>query len=98
METLSRKKMLQPDHQNEEIISANVTGAGKKPYILLANQLQELSVYDEFFTVWNRSYISPVSQYALKKYNYAVTDTFVTERNDTVFVIRFNPINKKPTI
>ena len=95
METLSRKKMLQPDHLNEEIISAKVTGEGKKPFILLANQLQELSVYDEFFTVWNRSYISPLSLYGLKKYYYAITDTFLTDRNDTVFIIRFDPINKK---
>lgn len=98
MEILGKNKMLKPDHVNEEMISAKVTGTGKKPYILLANQLQSLSVYDEYFTVWNKSYLSPVSLYGLKKYYYALTDTFLTERNDTVFVIRFNPVKRNTRI
>lgn len=95
METLSRKKMLQPDHRSEEIISASFTGEAKKPYLSLASQLQDLSVYDEFFTVLDRSYLSPVSKVALKNYYYALTDTFLSGKTDTVFVIRFDPVKSK---
>jgi len=98
METLSRMKMLQPDHRNEEIISAKVAGERKEPYILLADQIQNLPVNEEFFTILDRSYLSPVSQYALKRYYYAVTETFLNNNNDTVFVIRFNPKKKKSAI
>jgi len=98
METLSRKKMLQPDHKNEEIISAKVTGERKEPYLLLANQIQDLPVNAEFFTILDHSYLSPVSQYALIKYYFAVTDTFLNAGNDTVFTIRFNPKKRKSPI
>lgn len=97
MEMLSRKKMLQPDHRNEEIISTKIEGEKKQPFFLLANQIQTLPVTDEFFTVLNRSYLSPVSQYALTKYYYAITDTILNPGNDSIFVIRFNPKKRKST-
>jgi hypothetical protein len=95
MEILARKKMLKPDRLNESIISANVSGVGKKPYISLANQLQDFSVYDQFFTVLNQSFFSPVSHYGLKKFYYSLTDVFSDGKNDTIFVIWFSPIKSK---
>jgi hypothetical protein len=95
LEILSLKKMLQPNHMNENLISAKYTGTVKKPYLSLANELQDFSVYDQFFTVLNKSYFSPVSQAGLKKYYYVITDTFTIGTNDSIFIIRFGPRRQK---
>ena len=40
IETLSQKKFLQPNHENEEILSSKVSGLKKESFFLLATQLQ----------------------------------------------------------
>lgn len=91
IETLSRKKFLQPKHENEEIISSKVSGLKKEGFFLLATQLQSFSIYRENFSLLGKNYLSPVSRSALRNYAFILEDTLMVDKQDTIFLIRFHP-------
>ncbi len=91
IEILSRKKFLQPNHENEEILTSKVSGFKKEPFFLLATQLQGFSIYRENFTLLSKNYLSPISKTALKNYAFILEDTLQIDRQDTVYLIRFHP-------
>ena len=91
IETLSQKKFLQPNHENEEILSSKVSGLKKESFFLLATQLQSFSIYRENFSLLSRKYLSPVSKSALRNYSFILEDTLLIDKNDTIFLIRFHP-------
>ena len=91
IETTSKKKFLQPNHQNEEILSSRVSGLKKDAFFLLATQLQSFSIYRENFTMLSKNYLSPVSKSALKNYAFVLEDTLQINGQDTVYLIRFHP-------
>jgi hypothetical protein len=91
IETLSRKKFLQPKHENEEILSSKVSGLKKEAFFLLATQLQSFSIYNENFTLLSRKYLSPVSKTALRNYAFKLEDTLQIDGQDTTYLIRFHP-------
>ena len=91
IETLSKKRFLQLNHENEEILSSKVSGLKSEAFFLLATQLQSFSIYNENFSLLNKNYLSPVSKTALKNYAFILEDTLQIEQKDTVFLIRFHP-------
>jgi hypothetical protein len=90
-ETMSRKKFLQPNHENEEILSSKVSGLKKTNFFMLSNQLQSFSIYRENFALLSKNYLSPVSKTALKNYAFILEDTLQINNLDTIFLIRFHP-------
>ncbi len=91
IETLSQKKFLQPNHENEEILSSRVSGLKKEAFFLLATQLQSFSIYRENFSLLGKQYLSPVSKSALRNYAFVLEDTLQTTGQDTIYLIRFHP-------
>ena len=80
IETLSKKKFLQPNHENEEILSSKVSGLKKEPFFLLATQLQGFSIYRENFSLLTKNYLSPVSKSALRNYAFILEDTLANRQ------------------
>jgi len=95
IETLSRKKFLHPNHENEEILSSKVSGLKKESFILLSTQLQSFSIYKENFSLLSRNFLSPVSKAAFKNYSFVLEDTLSIEKGDTLFLIRFYPAKER---
>ncbi|HWS00691.1 MAG TPA: DUF5686 family protein, partial [Prolixibacteraceae bacterium] len=95
IETLSKKKFLQPNHENEEILSSKVSGLKKESFFLLATQLQSFSIYSENFSLLSKNYLSPVSKSALKNYAFILEDTLSIDKQDTIFLIRFHPAKER---
>jgi len=95
IETLSKKKFLQPNHENEEILSSKVSGLKKESFFLLASQLQSFSIYRENFSLLSKNFLSPVSKTALRNYSFILEDTLTIEKGDTVFLIRFHPAKER---
>ena len=91
IETLSKKRFLKPNHENEEIISSKVAGLKKETFFLLSNQLQSFSIYKENFTLLGKNYLSPISKSALRNYAFILEDTLQIVNQDTTFRIRFHP-------
>ncbi len=90
-ETLSKKKFLKPNHENEDIISSKISGLKKEAFFLLSTQLQSFSIYNENFTLLSKNYLSPVSKSALRNYAFVLEDTLQIVGQDTTFRIRFHP-------
>ncbi len=91
IETTSKKRFLQPNHLNDEILSSRVSGLKKDAFFLLATQLQSFSIYRENFTMLSKNYLSPVSKSALRNYAFVLEDTLQINKKDTVYRIRFHP-------
>jgi hypothetical protein len=91
IETTSKKQFLQPNHHHEDILSTRVSGLKKDAFLLLATQLQNLSVYNENFLLLSKKYLSPISKTSLRNYAFVLEDTLQMNPGDTVYLIRFHP-------
>ncbi len=95
MESVSKKKFRFPAQHGEEIIASRVSGFKQPSLVILANQLQSFSFYENMITLADSRYINPISPGSTKKYFFNIEDTTFTERGDTVFSISFRPKKKK---
>ena len=95
MESVSKKKFRFPGQHGEEIIASRVSGFKEPSMVLLANQLQSFSFYENMITLAESRYINPISPGSTKKYFFNIVDTTYTTRGDTVYSISFEPKKKK---
>jgi len=95
MESISKKKFRAPGLHSEEIIASRVSGFKEPSFVILANQLQSFSFYDDMITLADSRYVNPISPGSTNKYFFNIEDTTYTERGDTVFSISFQPKKKK---
>lgn len=95
MESISKKKFRFPGQHSEEIIASRVSGFKQPSLVLLANQLQSFSFYQDMITLAESRYVNPISPGSTKKYFFNIEDTTYTARGDTVFSISFQPKKKK---
>ena len=95
MESVSNKKFRFPGQHGEEIIASRVSGFKEPSMVLLANQLQSFSFYENMITLAESRYVNPISPGSTKKYFFNIEDTTYTGRGDTVYSISFQPKKKK---
>ena len=91
MESVSARDFIYPDKNYEEIMASRVSGFQDPSFSLLATQLQSFSFYPEFITILNQEYLNPISKGSKQKYLFILEDTLFTEKEDTLFVISFEP-------
>ena len=91
MESVSKRDYIYPDKNYENVVASKVSGFQRPSFILLASQLQSFSFYNEFITIFDHEYLSPISKNSTKKYLFILRDTLFTEANDTLFIISFQP-------
>jgi hypothetical protein len=91
-ESVSERKFMFPDKNQEKIIASRSSGLKQPYFILLATQLQSFSFYSDMVEVGEKKYLSPIAKGATKKYFYQIEDTIYNDRKDTVFVISFRPL------
>jgi hypothetical protein len=90
MESVSQRKHLPTDKDEETVIASRASGLRNPQFALLGTQLQSFSLYGETFNILDLTYLSPVASEAIGKYFFELGDTLFTE-TDTVFIIRFRP-------
>ena len=95
MESISERKFMYPDKNNEKVIATKVAGFKDPIFVFLLSQIQSTSFYKEMIKVSNKTYINPISKGSTKKYFFLLQDTLYTETNDSVFVISFRPRRNK---
>ena len=95
MESISERNYKNPSKINEKVIASRVSGLKEPSFVLLANQLQSFSFYDEMITLMESRYINPISNGSTNRYFFELQDTTLTERGDTVFSISFRPKKNK---
>jgi hypothetical protein len=91
MESVSKRDYIYPDKNYENVIASKVSGFQRPSFILLASQIQSFSFYNDFITILDQKYLSPVSKNSTNKYLFILRDTLFTETNDTLFIISFQP-------
>lgn len=90
MESVSERKHLPPDRDQETVLASRVSGFQNPSFAVLATEMQSFSVYSDVIEVASQRYVSPLSYRALRKYVYQLEDTFWNDQ-DTVFVMAFRP-------
>jgi len=94
MESISSRKFLKPDRNNEEVLASKVSGFQDPMFTMLAMQLQSFDFYKESFSIFDKEYFSPISSGGIPKYSYLIEDT-VYSGKDSVFIISFKPKRSK---
>ena len=91
METVSERKFKYPDMDNEKVTASKISGLKDPAFILLASQLQSFSFYNNFISIYDKNYLSPISKGSTAKYFFLIEDTLYGQNNDTTFIISFKP-------
>jgi hypothetical protein len=89
-EILTNQKHLKPDLDQNENLSAKAEGVDNGSFAELAQQLGELSLLQSTFTLLNKSYLTPLSFAASRKFDYSLRDS-VNAIGDTLYTITFRP-------
>ncbi|MCX7861537.1 MAG: DUF5686 and carboxypeptidase regulatory-like domain-containing protein [Bacteroidales bacterium] len=91
-ESVSKRYFQYPDQNKEIILSTRTSGLQQPYFVLLATQFQSFSFYNDFVTILDKKYLNPLSPLAIGRYFYEISDTILTQHNDTIFVIQFRPL------
>ena len=91
MEAVSKRKYKSPDKSTEKVIASRVSGLKNPAFTLLATQMQSLTFYDDYISIMDKNYLSPISPGSTHRYFFLITDTIFDNNRDTVFVISFRP-------
>jgi len=91
MESVSERKFIFPDKNNQKVIASKISGLKDPTFILLATQIQSFSFYNDFIGIYEKSYLNPVSKRSINKYFFLIEDTLYNEKKDTIFIISFRP-------
>ncbi|MBI5218807.1 MAG: carboxypeptidase-like regulatory domain-containing protein [Bacteroidia bacterium] len=95
MESVSDRKFIYPDKNNEKVVATRVSGLRNPSFALLATQMQSFSFYKELITIYDKIYLNPISEGSTKKYFFLLEDTTFSENGDTVFIVSFRPFKGK---
>jgi len=90
MESVTERKFIQPDRNNETIIGTKVSGFKNPSFGPLATDLQPFSFYNDIINILDIDYLNPISNGSLKKYHFNIEDTLF-QRQDTTFILSFEP-------
>jgi len=91
IESVSEKKHIAPDKNNERIISGTTSGL-KDPLLAdLPTQVQPFTFYEDNINLLDVNYLNPVSRAGLQRYFFNMEDTLLNARGDTLFYISFVP-------
>lgn len=94
MENVSRRKFINPDLSDEEVIATRVSGFKNPMFASVATEMQPFSFYQDDIKLVNVHYLNPISAGSLKKYKFKIEDTYLKEK-DTVFIISYEPKKNK---
>ena len=90
MENVTKRKFLFPNRSYNDVVATKMSGFKDPIFVFLATQIQSFSFYKPFITIFQSSYVNPISSGSLGKYFFKIEDTSFMDR-DTVFVISFRP-------
>ncbi|NVK05182.1 MAG: carboxypeptidase-like regulatory domain-containing protein [Flavobacteriia bacterium] len=89
MESVTERKYRNPrDH--EEVLATRISGLQTPLFVLLSNEMQSFSFYDNYIEIMGSPRVNPVAPGAIGRYIYIPLDTIV-DGTDSVFVIQYFP-------
>jgi hypothetical protein len=94
MESVTQKKFIAPNLSEETVIGNKVSGFKNPYFATLATDMQPFSFYDENIKLLEIPFLNPISNGALKKYEFRLTETLY-KGEDKIHLISFQPIPNK---
>jgi hypothetical protein len=95
MESVSQKKYKKPGKVNEKVIASRVSGLQNPAFALLGTQLQSFTIYSDYISIMEKTYLSPLSKNSTSKYLFILQDTLINSRNDTTYTLSYRPRKNK---
>ncbi|MFN4233557.1 MAG: DUF5686 family protein [Bacteroidia bacterium] len=89
-ESYTERSFKAPDKSYEKVLASRVSGFKNPVFSLLANQLQSFSFYNDYITIYEKNYLSPIAKGSINKYYYTIEDTLY-QGEDSVFIISYSP-------
>jgi hypothetical protein len=96
-ESASETKHVKPNKHVEKLLSHKVTGFTSPLFASLPTDYQPLGFYEDYITIIDNEYISPISTKSLRRYDFQLTDTLLTVDEDTLFTLSFMPLGQTDT-
>ncbi|WP_111708913.1 DUF5686 and carboxypeptidase-like regulatory domain-containing protein [Lutibacter citreus] len=93
-EKISEYRFQKGKKEKELVLASRMAGLKQPIYELLAITFQDLSFYNEVYTLAGTKYTNPIANNALKLYNYKILDTVFNGVNKSI-LIHFKPKHKK---
>ncbi len=90
MENVTKRKFLAPERNYNQVIATRMSGFKDPIFVFLTTQIQSFSFYKPFISIFQSTYINPISSGSLNKYFFKLEDTIYSGK-DTVFIISFRP-------
>ncbi|MGM0377716.1 MAG: DUF5686 family protein [Bacteroidota bacterium] len=93
IESVSEKKHMAPDKNQERIISGRVSGFQDPALSIFPALLQPFTFYDQYIELMDNRYLNPVSDRGFKHYDFFLRDT-ISDAQGQLFYISFQPKEK----
>ena len=90
MENVTKRKFLEPDKNYNHVVATRMSGFKDPIFVFLTTQIQSFSFYKPFITIFQNTYVNPISPGSINKYFFKIEDTLYSGK-DTVFSISFRP-------
>jgi hypothetical protein len=89
-EAISKGYYDRPDLR-EHIVAKQSTGKSNSETNLVTSLLANVDIYDNYFTILEKQFLSPIASGAFMNYNYVLVDTILKEDGDTIYGIEAIP-------
>ena len=90
MESVAERKFIHPDHSEEVVLGTKVSGFKNASFAPLATDVQPFSFYMDNIPILDVTYLNPISNGSLTKYDFRLEDTLYAGV-DTTFILSFKP-------
>ncbi|MDX2249292.1 MAG: DUF5686 family protein [Bacteroidia bacterium] len=90
MESVTERRFIFPDKDEEVVTATKVSGFKNPLFASLATDVQPFSFYQEIIPILDRSFVNPIAEGSLSRYEYIIQDTLY-EGEDTVYIVAFSP-------
>lgn len=90
-EAISERKFRSPAKLKETVIASRISGFQNPFFSLLATNLQPFGFYRDFFTLFDKDYISPLTRNSTLRYKFILEDSTLVDQ-DTIYLISFEPM------
>lgn len=93
-ESYTEKKCVKPNSRKEFVLGNLFSGIKDPFFAFLATDFQPFGFYKDFIPMLGKSYLNPISDGSVERYDYTLMDT-IFHRPDSVYVINFEPLPGK---
>ncbi|MCF0206493.1 MAG: carboxypeptidase-like regulatory domain-containing protein, partial [Bacteroidales bacterium] len=95
LESVTERSFKLPDNNKEKVLAHRISGMKNPAFTLLATQFQSMSFYNDYISLLDKRYLSPISKGSVNKYFFQIEDTMYNASLDTIFVISYRPYKGK---